>query len=170
MGAALVDWPPALRDERTVRYAHGRELEHRPELERQARSTRMITAGCIDEQHVRQLRQRAKGGLQECALAESKQAWLVRRTRITGHQCRASVDARGRPSRIARVARAALPAGEADEDAADPRPRPEAPRRRPERGEPCLLLDQLPRRERPREHRRILAAWTRWWQRLMQPG
>jgi hypothetical protein len=64
-GAALIDWPPALRDERTVRYAHGRELKDRPELKRQARSTWMIAAGCIDEQQVGQLRQRADGGLQE---------------------------------------------------------------------------------------------------------
>ena len=156
--AALIGRPIALGDERAVRDADGRELEHGAELECEACSARMVAAGRVDQQYVRRLRQRANRGFQECALAEPEQARLVRCARMTWHHRRASIDPRGCPRRIARLARAPFPAGEADEDAADLGLQLESPPLRPKRSQPQLLLDQLLARQRPGKHRRILAS------------
>ena len=75
--------PLALGGERAVRDTDRRELEHCAEVEREAGSARMVAAGRVDQEHIRPLRQRANGGFQECALAESKQARLVRAARMT---------------------------------------------------------------------------------------
>ena len=160
--AALVGRPLALGHKGPVRDPDGREVEQGAELEREAGSARMVAASCVDEEYVRHVWQRANSGFQECALAEGEQARLVRRSRMTWHHCRNSAEGRCCPRRVACLAGAALPAGEADEDAADSRVRLESPCSRPERGKPRLLLDQLLARERPGKHRRILAPWTRW--------
>jgi hypothetical protein len=145
-------------------------FEHRAELEREAGSARMVAAGRVDQEHVRRFRQRVDGGFQKFALPEGEQARLVRHARMTWHHCRCWADTRGCPRRVACLAGAAFPTGEADEDGTDLRFRLESPRCRPERGQPRLLLDQLLARERPGEHRRIMARWTRWWQRRAQPA
>jgi hypothetical protein len=119
-----------------VRYPHGRKSEHRAELEPGAGPVRMVAAGGVDQEHVGQLGQRADCGFQELALPESEQARLVRRTRVTGHHRHATVDARGRPRRVARLAGAAFPTGEAEEDAADSRLSLESPRRGREPAQP----------------------------------
>jgi len=117
----------------------------------------MVAPGRVDQKHVRQLWQGANGGFEECALAEGEQARLVRRACTACQHRRAPADARGCPRPVADLAGAALPAGEADEDAADLHVRRESPRCRSERGQPRLLLDQLLAGERPLEHRRTLA-------------
>lgn len=54
----LVGRALALGDERTVRDADRRELEHGAELKREAGSARVVLAGRVDQENVGQLRQR----------------------------------------------------------------------------------------------------------------
>jgi hypothetical protein len=47
-GAALVRWPLALGNERAMRDADRREVQHRAEVERETGAARMVAAGRID--------------------------------------------------------------------------------------------------------------------------
>jgi hypothetical protein len=131
-------------------------------VEGEARTARVIAASCIYEEHIRRLDERAHRGLEQRSFAQREQTRLVRCARFPRYDDRFLADRGGRPRRVARAARAAAPAREADEHAADPGSRREAPWRRVERAEPQLLLDQLLARLRPRRHERILALWTLW--------
>jgi protein-L-isoaspartate(D-aspartate) O-methyltransferase len=126
-------------------------------MEGEAASAWVVSARGIDQEHIGQPREGAHGGLQQGALTQREQSWLVGRARAAcDYDCLAA-DAGGRPRRVAGMPGAALAAGEADEDSADPRARLKEPWRRLERAQPLLLLDQLLARARPGWHTRILA-------------
>jgi hypothetical protein len=82
-GTALVGRPLAPGDERAVGDANSREVEDRSELERKAGAARMVAAGRVDENDIRQLWQRTNGGFHERTLAEGEQARPVRRSCLT---------------------------------------------------------------------------------------
>src|SRR5438093_13390522 len=112
-------------------------------MEREAGAARVIAACSVDEQHVWRLRERAHRRLEQRSLTQGEQARLVRCARAPWHDGRLVADRGSHPRRVADIAGAAAAAGEADEDAADPRSWSKLPPRRVECAEPQLFLDQL---------------------------
>jgi hypothetical protein len=123
--------------------ADRRDVQHRTEVEGEAGSAGMVSAGCVDQQHIRRSREGSHGGFEQWSLSEGQQARLVCCAGTARHHERLLPDTGRCPRRVASVARAAAASGEADEDAADPSAWLEAPRRKLERGQAQLLLDQL---------------------------
>jgi hypothetical protein len=118
-----------------VRDADRWEAQHCTEVECEAGTAGMVSAGGVDHDDIRLRGKGSEGGFQQRPLSEGQQPWLVRCARSAGYDHRLAVDTRGCPRRVARVAGAGAASGEADEDAADPRARLEPPRRRVERGQ-----------------------------------
>jgi hypothetical protein len=102
--ASDVRRPGALGCQRTVRDADCREIQHGTEMKGEARTARVIPAGCIDEKDVRWLRESAQRGLEERTLAEREQAGLVRGAGSARHDDALAAVARGGPRRVAGVA------------------------------------------------------------------
>jgi hypothetical protein len=138
-----------------VRDAGGRNFERRADLEREAGSARMV-APVRRQEHVRKLGQGADGGLQECTLAEGEQARLVPRACRACHRCPVTADDAaahaGSPPR-----RGHSPRTRSTRRRRRSEPGVESPRRRLQRGQPHLLIDESLRGERPGEHGCILA-------------
>jgi hypothetical protein len=143
VGASFVRGPLAFGDERAVGNAHGREIEDLAEVEGEAGAAGMVSAGGVDQEDVRRRGDGSHGGFEQRSLSEGQQSWLVRCARSAGYNDRLLADTGGCPRRVARLAGAGAASGEADEHGADPRDRLEPPRRRSERGQAQLLLDQL---------------------------
>lgn len=144
-----------------MRNADRRDVQHRTEVQREARSALMVTAGRINEQHVRWLPDSSDYRLQQGSLTESEQARLVWSAGAALHDDGLTTGAHRRPSGISSAARPAATPDEADEDRADPRAGREPPRHGAERGQAHLLPDQLLAGARPLAHALILAPWTR---------
>jgi hypothetical protein len=159
-GASLVRRPCALGDERAVRHADGRHVQHRTEVQREARPARMVAPGRVDEEHLRRFRERADRGLQQGSFAESQQARLVGSGGAAGHGDGLAARARSCPRPVSGAAGPAAAAGEADEDRAEPRAGLEPPQQGVERGQAQLLLDELLAGARPLAHALILGRAT----------
>src|SRR6266545_5356926 len=129
-GALLVRRPLALRVERAMGDADGREIQNCAELEREPRPARVVTARGVDQEDIRRLRKGTDGCFQQRAFAQREQSRLVGGARPALYDNRLAADIRGRPGLVTGLARTALAAGKADEDAADPRARLEQPGRR----------------------------------------
>jgi hypothetical protein len=161
-GSALVGRPLAHGRKRAMRNADRRKVQDRTEVQREACSAWMVTAGRIDEEHVRWLPEGADGGLQQRSFTECEQARLIRSAGAARQHDGLATDTRRCPGRISGAVRPAAAASEADEDRADACAWLEPPRPSVERGHAQLLLDQLLTRARPLAHALILASWTRW--------
>src|SRR6266508_4115534 len=119
-GALFVRRPLALRVERAMGDADGREIQNCAELEREPRPARVAAARGVDQEDIRPLRKGTGGCFQQGAFAQRKQPRLVRGASLALYGNRVAADIRGRPCFVAGLARTALAAGKADEDAADP--------------------------------------------------
>lgn len=141
-----------------MRDADGGKLEHRTQVEREARPAGMVPAGRVHEEDVRPLGQGPDGRLEQCSLTECEQSSRVAPARRPRHVCRgderASTDEGGRrPARLAGSSRArGAAASEADEAAADERLADGSPAVRRQAPELLLARDQVLRRRRPGLH------------------
>jgi hypothetical protein len=68
-GASFIFGPMTLGDEWAVRDADGRGVEHRAEVESEAGSAWMVSAGGVDKEDARRLGKCADSGLEQLALA-----------------------------------------------------------------------------------------------------
>jgi hypothetical protein len=155
--AALVGRPVALRDERPVRDANRRNVEHGSQVKSETRAAWVVAPRRVHEEDVREHREGTDDGLEKGTLAESQQARLVGRARRTGNDLRCegspSDESGSRPAWLARPAAARRPAArEADEAAAAERLAGGLPRLRACGGELLLACDQVLRRRRPEAH------------------
>jgi hypothetical protein len=74
----LVVRPVRTGQERSVRNAHGRQIENRPEVKRESGTKRVIAPGGVDQENVWNLRQGPDCGLQQRSLAQGEETRLVR--------------------------------------------------------------------------------------------
>jgi len=132
--------------------ADGRDVEHRAEVEGQPGAARVVAAGGVDEKEIRRLGKCTDGSFEQRAFAQRQQSRFVGGSGVAWDDGRLLTDAGGRPCLVAFMPSAALPAWEADEDAADARVRLRQPGLRHERGQEQLLLDELLARGRPGGH------------------
>jgi endonuclease VIII len=149
-GAALVAGPVAARHERPVRDAERGHFEHRTEVERQPGATRMVAPRRVDDQHVGRLRQRSDGCLEQRPLTQCEEPRLVRCPGAALDDRDPSVrQRRGRPGRVACLARASLASDGADEARTKQRLGPDPPGRRRRACELGLSGSELLGRFRP---------------------
>jgi hypothetical protein len=80
----LVLGPLAGGQQAAVSDAHGRQIEDGAQLERKPRPARVVTAGRVHEQGVRELRQGPDGALEQASPAEGEQARLIGGSRRAG--------------------------------------------------------------------------------------
>jgi protein-L-isoaspartate(D-aspartate) O-methyltransferase len=155
--AALVLRPIALGGERAMRDADGRDVEDGAEVERDARTARMVAARGVDEKDVRLRAERSHRRLEQRALAKREQARLVRQASLAFDNGAFATDGGRGPREVTGLAGAGPALGEADEA---PAARPPARRRLPWWGlgssELELELDQRFGCGRPVGHRPIL--------------
>jgi hypothetical protein len=147
--ATLVWRPLALGHEQSVRDSDRRDVQHRAEVQCEARAARVVATGCVDEQDVRQLAESSDRSLEEWAFTQGEQARLVRGAclafdhRGCGNLAAAKEGSAG-PSGVAGLAGTVrFPACEADEAAADRELSRRRPRRRLRPCESFLLADEL---------------------------
>src|SRR5919108_5800337 len=71
-GPSFVCRPLALGDERAVGDADRREVEHRAEVEGEARAARVVAARGVDQEHIGRLRECAHCRFEESAFAKGE--------------------------------------------------------------------------------------------------
>jgi hypothetical protein len=137
---SLVVRPLAVRKKAAMRDADSWYIQDGAEFQSQARPARVVPASGVNEQHIRDSRERAHRRLKQRALAQGEHPRLISLTRRTTDNRCVPVRRRGSPTVVALPAGAGKTALEADEAAShDGGCRPE-PRMWRQVGQ-CLLLD-----------------------------
>jgi hypothetical protein len=122
-------------------------------MKSQAGAARMVAAGCVDQQDVRQLRKVPNRSFEQRPLAQGEQTRLVRcAPRSRDNRALAAHDSGAGPAEIPRGASPARSAREADEAAADRELAAGHKERRRRTRQLLLFPDQLVHGRRPGAH------------------
>ena len=157
-GTVHVGRPGATGEERPMGNAHRRHVERSAEMEGETGTARMISAGRVHEQHVRQDRERRRRPREQRPLAQREAAGLVGGGSLATDHDHVVIQGGGGPASIARLAWPVPATLEADEAAADTGTRGGSPGLRGRGRQSKLQRPELLGRGRPRDHLRIVTT------------